>query len=117
MTPVSAFIINILLSIATPLFTLPITWLITKAQNNPVMYRFRLDMVIQGIVRGILVVYLISYFLSFFETKVSFWWIAISIVMLSYLSIIAWDSTKPDAYEFSLNVSPVLGFILGLLII
>ena len=117
LTPIGAYIINLLLSIATPLITLPITWIIAKVQNNPMMYRFRPDMLIQGIVRGILVVYLTSYLLSLFETKVSFWWVVISIVILSYFSITAWDRTKPDAYEFSLNVSPIFGFMIGLFII
>jgi uncharacterized protein YacL len=117
LTPIGAYIVNLLLSIVIPLITLPITWIIAKVQNNPMMYRFRPDMLIQGIVRGILVVYLTSYLLSLFETKVSFWWVVISIVILSYFSITAWDRTKPDAYEFSLNVSPIFGFMIGLFII
>ena len=117
LTPIGAYIVNLLLCIVIPLITLPLTWIIAKVQNYPMMYGFRPDMLIQGIVRGILVVYLTSYLLSLFETKVSFWWVVISIVILSYLSIYAWDRTKPDAYEFSLNVSPIFGFIIGLFII
>lgn len=117
MTPIGAYIINLLLGIVTPIITLPITWMVAKIQNNPAMYRFRTDMVIQGIVRGFLVVYLTSYLLSLFETEVSFWWIVATMVVLSYLSIIAWDRTKPKSYEFSLNVSPIFGFIIGLLAI
>ena len=117
LTPIGIYIIDLLLSVIIPLITLPITWIIVKVQNNPLIYRFRPDMLIQGILKGILVVYLTSFLLSSFETKVSFWWIVTSIVMLSYLSIAAWDRTKPDAYEFSLNISPILGFIIGLLII
>jgi len=117
LTPIGAYIANLLLSIVIPLITLPITWIIAKVQNNPIMYRFRPDMLIQGIVRGIFVVYLTSYLLSLFETKVNFWCVVITIVILSYFSITAWDRTKPDAYEFSLNVSPIFGFIIGLFII
>lgn len=117
LTPIGAYIVNLLLSIVIPLITLPITWIIAKVQNNPMMYRFRPDMLIQVIVRGILVVYLTSYLLSLFETKVSFWGVVISIVILSYFSINAWDRTKPGAYEFSLNVSPIFGFMIGLFII
>ncbi|WP_291399551.1 hypothetical protein [Daejeonella sp.] len=117
LTPIGAYIINLLLSFATPLITLPITWIIAKVENNPMIYRFRPDMLIQGIVRGLLVVYSISYLLSLFETKVSFWWIVTTIVLLSYLSITSWDKTKPVAYEFSLNFSPIIGFIFGLFII
>ncbi len=116
MTPIGAFIINVILSIVIPLITLPITWIIVKVQNNPMIYRFRPDMLIQGIIRGYLVVYSTTYLLSLFESKESFWWVVASIVVLSYFSIIAWDWTKPVAYEFSLNVSPIFGFIIGLLI-
>jgi hypothetical protein len=116
LTPIGAFIINVILSIVIPLITLPITWIIVKVQNNPMIYRFRPDMLIQGIIRGYLVVYSTTYLLSLFESKESFWWVVASIVVLSYFSIIAWDWTKPVAYEFSLNVSPIFGFIIGLLI-
>lgn len=74
-------------------------------------------MVIQGVVRGFLVVYLTSYLLSLFETEISFWWLVATMVLLSYLSVSVWDRTKPDAYEFSLNVAPIFGFIIGLLVI
>lgn len=117
MTPIGAYIINLLLCIVTPIITLPITWMITKVQNNPTIYRFRPDMVIQGILRGFLVVYITSYVLLLFEPKVSYFWIVTSFVILSYLSIAAWDRTKPYAYEFSLNISPIFGFIIGLFII
>ena len=117
LTPIGAYIINLLLSILTPLITLPLTWIIAKVQNNPAMYRFRPDMVIQGVVKGFLVVYLTSYLLSLFETEISFWWLVATMVLLSYLSISAWDRTKPEVYEFSLNVPPIFGFIIGLLVI
>lgn len=117
LTPVGAYIINLLLSIVTPIITLPLTWLIIKIQSNPAMYRFRIDMVIQGIVRGFLVVYLTTYLISLFQTEVSFWWIVATMGVLSYSSIKAWDKTKPESYEFSLNGSPIFGFIIGLLTI
>lgn len=117
LTPIGAYIINLLLSIVTPIITSPLTWIIAKVQNNSAMYRFRPDMVIQGIVRGFLVVYLAYYLLSLFETEISFWWIVATMVFLSYLSITAWDRTKPDAYEFSLNISPIFGFIICLFLI
>lgn len=114
LTPIGAYIINLVLSIVTPFVTFPLTWIIGKIQNNPALYKFRPDMVIQGLVRGFLVVFLTEYLLSLFETEISFWWIVGTMILLSYLSIIAWDKTKPDAYEFSLNVSPVFGFLIGL---
>lgn len=117
LTPVGAYIINLLLCIVTPIITLPLTWIIAKVQNNPYLYKFRPDMVIQGVVRGFLVVYLTSYLLSLFETEISFWWITATMVLLSYLFITAWDRTKPDAYEFSVNVPPIFGFIIGLFVI
>jgi len=117
LTPVGAYIINLLLCIVTPIITLPLTWIIAKVQNNPYLYKFRPDMVIQGVVRGFLVVYLTSYLLSLFETEISFWWITATMVLLSYLFITAWDRTKPVAYEFSVNVPPIFGFIIGLFVI
>lgn len=114
LTPIGAYIINLVLSIVTPFVTFPLTWIIGKIQNNPALYKFRPDMVIQGLVRGFLVVFLTEYLMSLFETEISFWWIVGTMILLSYLSIIAWDKTKPDAYEFSLNVSPVFGFLIGL---
>ena len=117
LTPIGAYVINLLISVIIPLITLPLTWMIIKVQNNSAMYRFRPDMVIQGIVRGFLVVYLTSYLLSLFETEISFWWIVATMILLSYLSIKAWDRTKPYTYEFSLNISPILGFIIGLFLI
>jgi hypothetical protein len=117
LTPIGAYIINLLLAFVTPIITLPITWMIVKIQNNHAIYRFRTDLVLQGIVRGFLVVYLTYYLLSLFKTEVSFWWIVATMVLLSYLSIFAWDRTKPEAYEFSLNVSPIFGFLIGLLAI
>ncbi len=116
LAPIGAYIINLFLVILIPIITFPITWIILKAQNNPMLFGFRPDMLIQGIVRGICVVYLTSTLFSLFETKVSYWWVVISIVILSYFTT-AWDRTKPYAYEFSLNVSPILGFIIGLFII
>ena len=117
LTPIGAYFINLLLGILTPLITLPLTWIIAKVQNNTAMYRFRPDMVIQGLARGFLVVYLTSYLLSLFETEISFWWLVATMVLLSYFSVSAWDRTKPDAYELSLNVPPIIGFIIGLLVI
>lgn len=122
LTPVGAYIINLLLSGIIPLITIPVTWVFVKVQKNKpnlygLLYGFRPDIVIQGIIRGILVVYLTFYVLSLFETKVVFWWIFASIVGLSYLSIYAWDRTKPFEYEFSIAIPPILGFIIGLFVI
>lgn len=115
LTPICAYILCILLGFVCALITLPLTWIIFK--NNPIFYRFRLDYVVSGVLRGVLVVYLTAYLLSLIETEVSFRWIVISVVFLSYLSIAAWKTANPDAYEFSLNVSPVIGYIIGLFII
>ncbi|NEV94167.1 hypothetical protein G3567_08420 [Psychroflexus sp. YR1-1] len=117
LTPIGAFIINLLLGLIIPIITLPLTWLLSKIYNNPSMYIFRPDMFIQGILRGILAVYITSYLLSLFNTEIGFWWIFLTFVFLSFLSINAWDNTKPKEYEFSLNVSPIFGFIIGLFII
>lgn len=117
LTPIGAYIINFFLCFVVPLITLPLTWIIVKIQKNNAIYKFRPDMVIQGVTRGFFVVYFTSYLLSLFETEISFWWIIATIVLFSYFNIFAWDRTKPTAYEFSLNFSPIFGYIIGLFII
>jgi hypothetical protein len=117
LTPIGAFIINLILGILTPLATLPLMWILSKIKKNLTIYKFRMDMVIQGLIRGFLVVFITNHILSQFDSDVSFWWIVATMVVLSYLSISAWDNKKSDAYESSLNVPPVLGFLVGLIYI
>ena len=115
LTPIVAYIVDLLAAILSPIINIPITWILIKLQRNPVMYGFRPDMIANGIVRGYLTVYFTSYLLSLFETEISFWWIVVTMALLSYLSISAWDRTKPHNYEMCLCVSPILGYIIGLL--
>lgn len=117
LTPIGAYIVNLLMGIAVGLITIPLTMIMVKIQKNPIIYRMRPDMLITGVLRGFIVVYLTSNLLSQFETEVNFWWIVATMVLLSYLSIYAWDKSKPYAYEFSLNVSPIFGYIIGLFVI
>ncbi len=78
------------------------------------MYRFRIDMILQGITGGFLVVYVIDYLLLYFETEVNFWWLVLTMMSLSSLKIYGWDRSKPNSYEFSLNIPPIIGYIIGL---
>lgn len=52
MTPVLAYIFNLLLGILAPIIIFPITWVLIKIENNPLMYRFSVDMVLQGVLKG-----------------------------------------------------------------
>ena len=117
LTPVFAYILSILLGIVAPIITLPLNIIILKVQNNPALYRFRIDMVTHGIVKGFFVVYLTSYIHTLFGVEIVFWWILVTMFLLSYLNIYAWDRNKPFEYELSLNISPIPGYILGLFFI
>lgn len=117
LTPVLAYLIDLILNIINIFISMPFIFIQNKFDNNKSMYKFRLDMVVSGIVRGLLVVYCISILISQFEIEINFWWIISSFFLLSYLKIHAWDKSKPRAYEFSLNISPILGYIIGLFLL
>jgi hypothetical protein len=117
LAPICAFVLNIFLGAMIPLVTIPVTWVINKFDKNPNLYKFRFDMVIQGIIRGFLVITTVEYLNIYFKMELSYWWIVITTLWLSHLSISAWDKNKPEEYEISLNVSPILGFLIGLIYI
>lgn len=117
LTPIGAYIIDLLLGVITPFITLPITEIMVRLQNNPVWYRFRPDMVLQGMVRGFFVVYLTSFILSQIDVLISPYLLVLTIVLLSVMSVLVWDRTNPIAFEFSLNVSPIFGYFIGLLVL
>jgi hypothetical protein len=114
MTPILAYMLNLLFGILAPIVTFPFTWVLIKVENNPLMYRFRLDMLLQGLLKGFFVVYTLNFILSMFEGEVRIRWVVATLIWLSYLNMLAWDRTKPISYEFSLNFSPILGYFVGL---
>lgn len=103
LTPILGYIFNLVIGILVPIATIPLTWIIGKIENNNHMYKFRLDMFIQGIIRGVLTVFLLDYFHEYFESGVSFWWIIATIIWSSYLCIIEWKDSNPPEYEFTKN--------------
>lgn len=114
--PIIAYIVDIALGGIIPIATAPLTWIIAKAQKQPKLYQLRIDMIIQGIIRGIIGVYIISLLIALVEANISIWWILLIYIWLSYLGIKAWNNTNPFAYEFSLNISPTIGYIVGFVI-
>lgn len=114
--PVIAFVLNLILPVFVVIISMPITFIIIKLQNNKNMYRLRLDMIIQGILRGISLVYIMNALNIIIGIEISKWWWVIVFSGLSYITITGWKWINPFAYEFSLNVSPVIGYALGLIL-
>jgi hypothetical protein len=118
LTPVGAYIIDLTLSILVIILSFPISWLLiqiqNKFENNPSLFKFRSDMVFTGILRGFLVVYLLDYQ---FSKYVSIWWVAITMLTMSYLNYLTWNKERPFLYELSLVVSPILGYVIGFIFI
>lgn len=123
--PIAVFIGDIILSIIIPIVTTPITWVINKIEEklgynaddmHRLLYRFRIDMVIQGILTGFVLVYLILYLSSTLETNIKYWYILLIFGIQSLRKILSWKSENPAAYELSLNVSPVIGYVIGFIL-
>jgi hypothetical protein len=106
-----------LLAILVPVFTIPLNWIIIKIQNNPSIYTFRLDMIINGLIRGFFVVYFTNYFLFLLNTDISIWWFIAVFIFLSFNDLNTWDRRNPFVYEFCLNISPIFGYLIGLFFI
>lgn len=123
--PIVAFIAEIILRTIMPLLTFPITWIINKIESkfgynaddmNKLLYRFRIDLVLQGILSGFILAYLIIQLSIKLETNIKFWYILLVFGILSLRKLMAWKSENPVAYEFSLNVSPIIGYIIGFIV-
>ena len=84
-----------------------------KIQKQPILFQFRIDMIIQGIIRGIVGVYLAGLLNTLVEANIDLRWILLTYIWLSYMGIKVWNKTNHFAYEFSLNISPIIGYILG----
>jgi len=116
-TPISIFILYFLIGILTPIVFIPLTALIMRIENNPEMYRFRTDMVLQGIFKGIVIVLIIKYMLFSFNSKMSPTWISAYFLLQSAIILLTWNRENPIKYEFSFNISPIIGFAIGLYLI
>ena len=104
--------------------TIPVTLLINKVEKRlglefkdeyEYLYRFRIDMVIQGILAGFIMVLLVNFFLLEYHHKLD---PLANILIFSFLALIklgSWKSHNPITYEISWNLSPILGYIVALL--
>ncbi len=117
LTPVVAYLLNLVLSLIVPIIMFPITKVIIKSQKNPQLFSFRPDMLAIGIIKGFLTVYFLLVFLSHFKLSVNQWWLYLTFIVLAYVLNGAWNKRNPFAYEFSLNASPIIGHIIGLTLI
>lgn len=115
--PIIGLALDLILGILAPLITLPVSFILSKIENNPSVYRLRPDMIIQGFIRGVALIYLLKMAMDFVDADINFWWIITTIILLSILKLASWKNENPTWYEFSLNVSPVIGYALGIYII
>lgn len=114
--PVVVYVLDLILGGIIPIATLPFTWVIVKIQKQPRLFQFRIDMIIQGIIRGIVGVYLVGLLINLVEVNINLWWLFLTYIWLSYMSIRVWNKTNHFAYEFSLNISPIVGYVAGIVI-
>jgi len=113
LVPIVAYIIDVIVGVLMPIVTLPVVFLLSRIERNPQLFRFRLDMVIQGVLGGLLNVYLIEYIINKLDVNIGLWWLIIVFAWLSYLKIVSWSKSNPISYEVSLNISPIIGYIVG----
>jgi len=113
LVPIVAYIIDVIVGVLMPIVTLPVVFLLSRIERNPQLFRFRLDMVIQGVLGGLLNVYLIEYIINKLDVNIGLWWLIIVFAWLSYLKIVSWCKSNPISYEVSLNISPIIGYIVG----
>lgn len=118
---VVAHVSNLILCVLVPIITYPIVWLIDKIERPmgydckdwlKLLYRFRIDMVIQGVLRGLILVYFILFLSNVFGLNNTLF-ILIIFVLLSIVDLRSWKSANPILYEMSLLISPIIGYLLG----
>ncbi|HOZ30600.1 MAG TPA: hypothetical protein PLL66_06750 [Bacteroidales bacterium] len=123
--PIIVFIANQILFIIIPVVTFPMTWVIDKIERKfgytaediyKLLYRFRIDMVINFILVGIISAYFTLHFTSKLKTNIELWYLILVFGILSLIHLSSWKSCNPKAYEFSLNIPPIIGFALGFII-
>lgn len=125
LTPMVAYLLNLILSFTIIIVTFPLNWFIIKIENNQTikwhilttLKGFRLSVFISGFTKSIATVFIFEYLLSLFEGKVELWWILVTFSWLSYLALNSWKRQNPFGYEISLIVSQVIGYIIGILIL
>lgn len=118
--PILAYLINIIASIFVPLILGPFTWLIIKFQKqlNAIfkLYSWRYDTLLQGIARGVLTIYLIQYINRAYNWDISNWYLYLTALGLSYLSYYSWNRNNYIGYEFGLVFSPIIGYLIGIVV-
>ncbi len=118
--PILAYLINIIVSIFVPLILGPFTWLILKFQKqlNAIfqLYSWRYDTVLQGIARGVMTIYLLQFVNRAYNLNISNWYLYLTAIGLSYLSYFSWNRNNYIGYEFGLVFSPIIGYLIGILV-
>jgi hypothetical protein len=118
--PILAYLINIIVSIFVPLIMGPFTWLLIKFQKqlNAIfqVYSWRYDTVLQGIARGVLTIYFLQFINKTYNWDISNWYLYLTALGLSYLSYYSWNRNNYIGYEFGLVFSPIIGYIIGIVV-
>lgn len=118
---VIAYVCNLILPVLVTIITIPIVWIIDKIERtmgydsedmDRLLYRFRIDMVIQGVLRGVILVYFILFLSKKFGLN-NAQFIVIIFIILSIGSLLSWKSENPILYELSLLISPIIGYFIG----
>ena len=120
-------ILDLFISFIIPYVLSPITLFINFIENRLLkmkfedefqyLYRFRLDMIIQGLTVGILLIFLYKYITNaFFDFEV---YDKLPLVIFGFIAlrkIKAMKKHNPITYEISFMGSHVIGYLLGALI-
>lgn len=118
--PILAYLINIIVGIFVPLIFGPFTWFTIKFQKqlNAIfqLYSWRYDTVVQGIARGVLTIYLLQFINTAYNWDISNWYLYITALGLSYLSYYSWNKNNYIGYEFGLVFSPIIGYLIGIVV-
>jgi len=119
LTPIAAYVLGFLLSILIAICSFPLVWVGTKLEKLENEFASVIligNLFIVGIIRGVLLVYCLDYLILWLEADVVFWWVAVSVLFVSFLQLLAWESSNSFIYEFTLNVSPIIGCVIGIML-
>lgn len=121
--PIATVIINVItakiMGIIAPPFSL-LLGLIEKfmgvkyESTYQLIYRFRLDFAILGLLHGIIVSSVILLIINKLNINISNLYIYVIFGLLSIFNLISWDFNRPFIYESCLLLSSIAGYIIGL---
>lgn len=116
LTPIFALVLELIFRGVFAILSGPIVLIQQKIDRKIMLYKFRADMIVSGYCAGLTTVYLINFANNYFGLSIASWWIVCSICLIILKAILGWDRNKPFWYEVSLNVSPWIGYITGILL-